>query len=322
MIRKVDEPAEPLRRLAHAVGVAALDVGARGGVKQDLLALAEEVDYYAFEPDEEECARLNGAGEQKPWKSVAFIPTAVSGTDGWLDLNLYRQRGCSSALKAEQDLGALFSRGDYYVHDGTVSVPSRRLDTVVTEYSIKHPAFMKIDVQGMEVECFGGAHRILSEDLVGVRTEVSFFPIYRGQPLFAEVDQALRRYGFCPMQWLELHDWRRSTRAKFPRLANGNVPYSRGQMMHGDVLYLLHPECLLDETDAEVRRLVRLGLVACCYDHFDHAYAALARSRVREFCHAVASIDPIQAIETLSEYKVRRLRGVRGILHRAVKRMS
>ena len=308
-----------LARLAESVGLVALDVGARGGISKDLLLLSSAIDFYGFEPDPEECDRLNGLPAAGPWKSTTFLPTALAESDGTIELNLYGRRGCSSKLKAIEKSGAIFSRGDYYIHEGTVTVPAQSLDSMVAERRVCSPAFMKIDVQGMEVECFSGAATTLSNHLVGIRCEVSFFQLYENQPLFAEVDQALRAYDFVPMTWLEFHEWRRRTRTKYPRLDGGVLPYSRGQMMHGDVLYLLHPESLSDDTDAEVRRLVRLALIAICYEQFDHAWVVITRPRVLEFCQTVANVDPMAAVKNLSRIRARKWRGLSGFLRRCMK---
>ena len=292
---------DKLLRLATTVKLTALDIGARGGVNKDLLPLAAGVDFYGFEPDPDECLLLNASPDKTPWRSLRYIPTALAESDRSIRLNLYRQRGCSSALRARQDVGELFSRGDYYIHDGAVELSAKTLDSIVAEYPIESPSFMKIDVQGMEVEVLQGARRTLSECLVGIRTEVSFFPIYDGQPLFAEVDQALRPFGFVPMRWLELHEWRRQTRVKYPAASRVGMPYSRGQMMHGDVLYLLHPEGLPEDTDADIRRLVCLALVAVCYGQLDHAYSVFSRPRVLAYVRDRIDGDPLSLLTQLSK---------------------
>ena len=135
-----------IEKLADRVGIAALDVGARGGVSIDLLPVAAAIDYFAFEPDPEECRALNLGRNKGPWKSLTYIPAALAETDRVLNLNLYGKPGCSSAYRARQEIGALYSRADYYEHVKTIEVPARTLDRVAAEYSIKNLAFMKIDV--------------------------------------------------------------------------------------------------------------------------------------------------------------------------------
>lgn len=293
-----------LLTLAQKIGLTALDIGARGGVNSDLGELAAATNYVGFEPDAEECKRLNDRGVGGGWKSVKFIPVALAEKEGEFDLNLYSKRGCSSKYTARQDLGKLFARGDFYNLDRVVKVPCQRLDDVLGEVGIEEPAFMKIDVQSMEVEVFNGAPRTLKDSLVGIRTEVSFFPMYEDQPLFAEIDQRLREDGYVPMRWLESHEWRRTTKKKPYSLAEGELPFSRGQLMHADVLYLQQPEQLGSGSPQELRRLVRLGLVAACYQHYDHALAALSLPAVKDFCSQIGVYQAEKAIKEMSQQSV------------------
>jgi FkbM family methyltransferase len=299
---------QDLIKIARYVGLVAIDVGARGGPKHDLDAIAPAVDFYCFEPDEEECTRLNQQGRRGPWKSVTYLPTALAAEQRQFELNLYRKRGCSSGLRARQEVGEIFCRGDYYIHDGVVSMEARRFDDVAAEFLIEKPAFMKIDVQGMEVEVFRGAAEALKNDLVGIRTEVSFFPLYDEQPLFADVDQCLRSFDFYPMRWIETHEWRRLTRTKYPGLSEQVLPASRGQLMHADVLYLAHPEALPHQSEEHLRRLIRLGLVAICYGHIDHADAAFRRPGVSDYIQEKVGVNCLSVLQDASNALARSAR--------------
>jgi FkbM family methyltransferase len=55
--------------------------------------------------------------------------------------------------------------------------------------------YLKLDVQGAEFDIIGGAQARLAGTLV-VHTEVEFIPVYVDQPLFGDVDVALRQSGF------------------------------------------------------------------------------------------------------------------------------
>ena len=70
--------------------------------------------------------------------------------------------------------------------------------------------------------------------------------------------------------------------------------------MHGDVLYLLHPESLAADSQADIQRLVRLALVAICYGQLDHAQAVFKRSRVREFVREGIGHDPLDLLFGMS----------------------
>ena len=74
----------------------------------------------------------------------------------------------------------------------TERVQTRRLDDLP---EITNIDLLKIDVQGAELDVFRGAERLLKGAVV-VYTEVEFLPMYKGQPLFADVDAHLRGLGF------------------------------------------------------------------------------------------------------------------------------
>ncbi len=279
--------------LSEQVGITAFDVGARGERCNDLLPIASGVDWICLEPDEDASVL-----SPKPWRSVSKVSCAAAAVNGSFELNLYRQRGCSSRFAANQMLAERFSRESYYELDGVASIKAQTLDQIAQAKSTRVD-FLKIDIQGMEVECFQGAVKNLGDAVVGIRTEISFFPIYTGQPLLAEVDLTLRPFGLFPAQWLELHGWRRTSKAKLPRLSSGALPFSKGQLIHGDLLYLVQPEDLPVTTDAEVHRVVRLALISLCYDMFDHAAACFERQSVREYVEAVLP-DPLGALQMLS----------------------
>jgi FkbM family methyltransferase len=250
-----------------------LDVGARGGLKGDLLPIAFAVDAVGFEPDAEECARLNARIDKGPWRSLSYLPTGLSGGAGRRTLHLTRRRGTSSALVADLAVAARYGRAEYYAPDGEVEFDTLTLDEAVRAHGLARPAFLKIDIEGMELEVFRAAPRTLA-GLLGLRVETCFIAGRIGQPLYHELEGFLRGAGFAPMGWLELHHWRRSTRVKHPAAAPGPIPYSRGQLAHGDMLYLRDPETL---PDGDAEPLIQAAAIALCYEQVDHAAALLAK---------------------------------------------
>jgi len=73
-----------------------------------------------------------------------------------------------------------------------VDVETRRLDDIP---EIDACDFLKIDVQGSELDVLAGSKRTLESTLF-VHVETEFAPIYKGQPLFADIDVFLRQQGF------------------------------------------------------------------------------------------------------------------------------
>lgn len=288
-----------------------LDIGARRGFTKDLLPIAPLVDAVGFEADQGECKKLNdhAVNARGPWRSARFLPVAVGPREGSATLNLYRQRGCSSILEADARIGQMFGRGDYYVLEDKASVQLQTLDAAAMKHGFGAAAYMKIDVQGYELEVFRGAGALLAGPLVAIRSEISFLPVYKNQPLFGDIAAHLRQFGFAPMDFLELHSWRRSTRVKYPARAAGSLPYSKGQLVHGDVVFMKHPEMLPDATDTDVVRLVYAGLIALAYDFVDHAQALLMRKAAVEYLHDKFSIDPGTVLTQVSHHVGGKVRG-------------
>ncbi len=284
-----------------------LDVGARGGFSTDLFPISGSVSAVGFEPDRAECERLNreAALGGHPWRSLRFLPVALGVERGSAQLHLYRHRGCSSILEADAELAALFSRENYYILDETIPVPVVPLDEAAVEYGIQDAEFLKIDVQGGELDILSASRTLLQSSLLALRLEVSFVPMYKGQPLFSDIDLFVRDFGFVPMGFPEMHHWRRTTRVKHPWRAPGPLPYSRGQLVHGDVIYFRHPEAMPSESDAQIRALLKAAFIAISYDYIDHAAAIFRRDRVNQWLGDRYGIDPLEALSRLSSMRAR-----------------
>jgi hypothetical protein len=89
-----------------------------------------------------------------------------------------------------------------------------------------------VDVQGAELDVFQGAQRLLRNVLV-VHTEVEFVPMYREQPLFADVDRVLRESGFL------FHNFFGVAGRMFKPLINHNDVNAMGsQLLWADAVYI------------------------------------------------------------------------------------
>ena len=79
------------------------------------------------------------------------------------------------------------------------------------------------------------------------------------------------------------------------------MPFSRGQLMHADVLYLQQPEALDCNTEAQMQRLLRLAVLAACHEHYDHALAALQRGQTEQYAREGLNVDVRLALQNLSK---------------------
>lgn len=78
-----------------------------------------------------------------------------------------------------------------------VEVRLERLDDWIRECKVAHsaPMLIKIDVQGFEMAVIDGGAELLGAATFVV-LEVSFYELYEGQPLFAQIHERMRQLGF------------------------------------------------------------------------------------------------------------------------------
>ncbi|MBN1574468.1 MAG: FkbM family methyltransferase [Deltaproteobacteria bacterium] len=281
-----------------------LDIGSRGGFVEDLLPMAFAVDAVGFEADKAECDKMNKLTSEMeiPWRSLKYLPIALGKNKKKQSLNIYSNRGCSSLLEADVELAESFSRGDYYQLEKTVEIETVSLDKVAEKYNLTDAVYMKIDVQGSEMDIINNGKQLLKNRILVVRIEVMFYPFYINQCTFKDLDGSLRDLGFIPMMFLEQHHWRRTTKVKLPLLSEGQFPYSRGQLMHGDVLYFKDPDIMPDGTSEEIEILLKASFIALAYGYVDHSLFIMQRPSVKEYLASKYDIVPEKMLGDVSRY--------------------
>jgi len=180
------------RLLAEGGISVVLDVGANdGSFGRALRAAGYEGRIVSFEPQSAVFPALAAASGADPrWTSrrIALGSRASRET-----LHVAANTSSSSLLPmtARHESAAPESR---YVGDEAVDVV--RLDDIRDE--VVEPAdrvYLKIDVQGGELEVLRGAEETLRQ-VVLVDVELSFVPLYEGAPLYDEVLRQLESHGF------------------------------------------------------------------------------------------------------------------------------
>lgn len=209
-----------------------------------------------FEPQPEALAEL----QQRKGPLETYFPHVV-GDGNAHTLHVCSAPGMTSLLKPDAHMLSLFQP---FTEFGQVvskdRVETMRLDDIAEIASLD---FLKIDVQGAELMVFRGGRGKLAQ-AVAVQTEVSFMPLYEGQPLFGDVDRELREQGFVPHAFAAVKCW-----AIAPMIVGGDPRRSLNQLLEADVVYVrdfARPDALSDE------QLKQLALVAHhCYGSFDLA---------------------------------------------------
>jgi hypothetical protein len=130
----------------------------------------------------------------------------------------------------------------------TSPIETHRLDDIE---AVRGTDFLKLDVQGAELDVIQGAPSLLLDVLV-VETEVEFVPLYQGQPLFAEVDQALRAAGFM------FHHFTYLQGRTFRPFVAKNPQNFNGQQIWSDAVYV---KSFLDFRTLGVDKLLKLAVI-------------------------------------------------------------
>lgn len=204
-----------------------LDIGAMdtGESAYRLLLERNNARIVGFEPVKEECEKLqNKWGD--PHKFFPYFigdgkPAKYYETNMPMTGSLYKPN--MKILNHFNNLGELTQT--VKIHE----VETRRLDDVV---EIDNVDFIKIDIQGGELNVFKGAKKALSACLA-IQVEVEFVEMYENQPMFADVDTFLRRNGFQFHSFISF-----GMRCFNPVVINNNVNTGINQQLWGDAVYV------------------------------------------------------------------------------------
>ena len=226
-----------------------LDVGAAvlEGELQSYAALlaADRAHLYACEPDQTARDELS---RHYP-KNMTVLPHILG--DGkpatWYETNW---PATCSLFEPNRELLDLFpSIGSLTQLVKTVPVETRRLDECC---GIEDCDFIKIDVQGAEIAVLAGGPGALAR-CVAIQAEISFMPLYKRQPLFADVDRFMREQGFAFHTFAGI-----ALRPLRPMPFHGERRPWMNQYAWGDAVYVRDPTRLAALEPAKLLKLAAL----------------------------------------------------------------
>jgi FkbM family methyltransferase len=180
-------------RLLRKEGVERLvcyDIGARWGIWRPFRKLPMPILKVGFEPDPAEAKRLAESGA---FDRVA--PVALSGKGGTRTLFVAREPACSSICGPDMDVIRQHSGSEIFTTVRQVPLETITLQQAIEKFDLPNPDFIKIDVEGAELEILTGAQDII-RDCSGILFESSLAPLYLNGSLFGDVATHLLRQGF------------------------------------------------------------------------------------------------------------------------------
>lgn len=263
------------------------DVGARWGTPAPWSYYAPILEVIGFEPDEIEYKKL-----LKVHKKGRIFNCALYKKSQDIILHLTKERGCSSIYRPNIAFLSKFPGTDNFEVEDSVTVRAVALDELTQNERIKNIDFIKIDIQGAELDVLEGGRQFLNEHALGMELEVEFQPQYLNQPLFAEVDMFIRsQFGF-ELQDLKKYYW------KYPE--GINYGSAKGKLIFGEALYFRSPENVLrlceSKSQQEAReKLFMAVLMGIVYGYFDYSLALIKNDRVRKYIEQ----DQLSQVESI-----------------------
>jgi FkbM family methyltransferase len=170
-----------------------LDVGANEGQYARLLRqLGFQGRIISFEPLSATYQRLqHAATNDSSW--IIAPRMALGSREGEIRVNVASNTAASSVLGMQE---ALEQAAPDLIYVGSEVVPVSRLDQASIEFlSASRNVFLKVDVQGYELEVLEGAAELLPK-ISGAQLELSLVSLYRGQALFPALMDFMQRQGF------------------------------------------------------------------------------------------------------------------------------
>lgn len=245
-----------------------VDVGAMGGVSRKWNALIESIQIIGFDPDERDSEKF------KKGQGMHFLNYALYEHSTDLSFYITKEARRSSLYPPNDVVLAQFPQAERFKIDKIVPLSCEKvkaLEWIAREYKINCVDFMKIDTQGSELSILKGASALFPS-MWGIEVEVEFLELYRGQPLFRDVDSFLSSQGF---QLIDLRRvfWKR----------NADVEYfGKGQLVFADALYLKTFEALssylhsISQAELRLTKIRKIVLTALIYRLFDYAQGVVS----------------------------------------------
>jgi FkbM family methyltransferase len=254
-----------------------VDAGAAGAGETGRWGfLGGHLELHGFEADAEECAKLLAAapvgatvhyynaflGRSMPRRTF-LIAHAFNNTFYPTDYTWYARRRSSHT-------GPAVRLSEVYQIAKTLEVESISLDNWATHYGVSGVDYLKVDIEGAELELMQASPRIMA-GVLGVSVDVTFHADWIGAPTFADVDIWMRSQGFA---LFDMNGVKRGTQYDTPIVAPRGHPTLNGQLACANAIYFRDP-LIEGARPMPVEPMLKLAVIAEVHGQVEFAFELL-----------------------------------------------
>ncbi len=229
--------------------VGIIDVGAAGEIEPRWKQFTKKLNYHGFEPDKR--SREIIKNNEKNFNTYKIYSQALGNFEGNKILNLCRTPEVSSVFRPNRKILNNFPKSERFDILNKINLPVVTLDSL----NFKNIDFIKLDIQGAELEALEGSKKLL-DDILGIEIEVEFHELYTNQPLFGDICNYLSKFDIEFIDFLNVARWERDAHSSY------------GQAVFGDGLFLKTPECL-NYNKINIDKLSAYLAILLIYRRFD-----------------------------------------------------
>lgn len=263
---KLENFLELIREFDEYLKFEMVEIGAHPhGAQQErfhtLLDFFPDSKIHAFEIDEEECIKLNKIAKN----GLKFYPYAIGDKQEKRKLYETNHPMCSSLYEPNEKLLKLFNNLSVAYLKKITEVNTISLDAFLKKEKIESIDFIKMDIQGAELDVLKGAEKGL-KNVLTIVSEVEFLPIYNEQPLFGDVCTFLSSKHIMFHKFLGL-----SGRSLIPVILENNINFPT-QHMWSDAVFIKN---ILKIEELKNSQLLKQAIFSYLYGSPDLSYFCL-----------------------------------------------